>query len=202
MVIKNIEVYPPSFTDQNLISEIKKLEGNSYSLFCKSPHNSFQLDSNFDLRAKEILISNGAIDSSFNCQEESMFADFTLSISDKKIVFEAEKSDKEKILYDFLKFHVYITSGADGAVLICPHNWPHAKGTYKLFSLAKERFDLCRKYGMINSSCLDKILLVGFSQTYQGKLWDQNALVLMKESCKKYFSKITKDKVRNNHAGF
>ena len=186
--ISNIQTFSKKFSNRLLLEEITKLEGIGYSLTCFGASNNYQLISDFDDTIKENLLKFGAEEYPFtpNCNE-SIDYDFSLSVSGSNAVFEIEKANKEKLLYDFLKMHIYLESGADVAVLICPHNWAHSKGTYDLFSLAKERFTLCERYGMLNEKFINNMLIVGFTQTYRGKVLDKKLLLDIKSKCKLHF---------------
>jgi len=157
--IRNIEMYPDEFTNEAFRNKIHELNDCHYSLTCKSSKNSYQLYSDFDEIISNQLISLGANQFQFspNCNESIDF-DFSLEIANTKAVFEVEKANKEKLLYDLLKMHIYLGSGAEVAVLICPTNWAHASATVDLFALAKERFNLCKNFGMIDENRLLAVL--------------------------------------------
>lgn len=84
--------------------------------------------------------------------------DFSLQIHNKIVVFEIEKANKEKILYDFLKLHVDLSNNADLVVLLVPKNWAHNSGSCNLFELAVQRYNLCRDYGIVDPKILGHIL--------------------------------------------
>ena len=189
--IGNIEMFPTEFPNESFRKKIHKLKNSHYSLTCKSPKNSYQLVSDFDEVICNQLISFGANSFQFfpNCNESIDF-DFSLKLANTKAVFEVEKANKEKLLYDILKMHIYIESGAEMAVLICPTNWAHANGTVDLFALAKERFNLCKNFGMIDENKIPKMLIVGFTQIYQSTALTHKMLKEMKSQCKVHFTEI------------
>ncbi len=62
------------------------------------------------------------------------------------MVVEVEKANREKILYDFLKFHMYLQSGADLGLLFLPKNYSHRGGEWDLFDWGKTRHQQARDY--------------------------------------------------------
>lgn len=77
---------------------------------------------------------------------------------------EVEKANREKILRDLLKCHIYLAAGADFAVVGLPRNYAHTRGVWNLFEFGIERYEECRAYGFGTAEKLDKILLLGFEQ--------------------------------------
>jgi hypothetical protein len=80
------------------------------------------------------------------------------------VVVEVEKANREKILYDFLKFHMYLQNGADLGLLFLPKNYSHRSGEWDLFDCGKTRHQQARDYGFGSQSILDRILIVGYQQ--------------------------------------
>lgn len=192
-----LQFHPPSFADCPLIASLRKLEGLEYRFRCRGPRNGYQLDSTFDIAAKAQLLGSGCQQISFvpNCHVSIDF-DFVLDIHGDKIVFEIEKANKEKLLYDFLKMHVYLHhSEISAAVLIVPLNWAHSSGVQDLFSFARERFDLCKTYGMIDPQKAQRMLIVGAPQLYQGRPIDDRMMRSIKQECSDYFVNVASSQI-------
>ena len=77
---------------------------------------------------------------------------------------EIEKTNREKILRDILKCHMYLQAGADFAVVGLPKNYPHSRGLWNLYEFGVQRFSECRTYGFGTPDNLNRILLLGFEQ--------------------------------------
>ena len=90
--------------------------------------------------------------------------DFSFSFRKKVVVVEVEKANREKILYDFLKFHMYLRHGADFGLLFVPKNYPHSSGEWKLFHWAKTRYQQSHDFGFGSPDILNRILIVGYEQ--------------------------------------
>ena len=188
--IGDVDFHPQRYSSERLVTSLTGIRGLRYSFDCKGRNNSYQLNSSFDAAMNERLLAIGG--RSFKFQPKCSTAidfDFAVELNGEKCVFEVEKANKEKILYDFLKMHVYLDSDVAAAVLIAPINWPHSGGVENLFSLAKERFDLCRRHGMIDPSKCERMLIVGVTQIYQGNIIDDAANSQMKAECKVYFTR-------------
>jgi len=188
--IDEIDFHPPFFSNKQLVSSLSEIRGLSYSFDCRGPSNSYQLNSTFDAALNERLLAIGGRNFRFQpkCSRKIDF-DFAVELNGDRCVFEVEKANKEKILYDFLKMHVYLDSDVTAAVLIAPINWPHGGGVENLFSLAKERFELCRNFGMIDPTKCERMLIVGVAQMYKGRRIDDVAIRQMKRECEVYFGK-------------
>ncbi len=189
MTIGEVRFHPPSFSQDKVLTALRQLEGVEYTLACRSTSNSHQLNSDFDVVLKNRLVESGFSELSFapKCGPSIDF-DFALDIQGDKVVFEIEKANKEKILWDILKMHVYLEQADIAtAVLIVPVNWAHSGGTEPMFSLAQERFDLCQEFGMRDTAKMQRMLLVGFTQCCQGRLVDRTVLHAMKRECQTYF---------------
>lgn len=159
-----------------------------YTLVCASPSNNHQLNSTFDhcvarnlaevhCPAYEVPIVN----------KSSKKHDFACEIASKRVDFEIEKANPEKILYDLLKSHIYLASGADLAVLMLPTKWSHKSGEVDLFDIGKARYQQAIKYGMGTPELFDRIVLVGFNQYYDGKLCVSSTRENMRQQCRDHF---------------
>lgn len=186
--IEFYEVEPNRNSD--LISQLLCLEGIPYTMTCKSPNNSYQLDSSLDddIRNKLLKAGGKAFAPNLSKSPVNVAYDFALNISGQNIVFEIEKANKEKILYDFLKAHIYMEYNTDCVVIITPKNWVHKLGVNDLFKDAKERLSLCYKYKMGNER-LKNILIVGYTQFYNGSRHTKETFKNINKQCEQHFKK-------------
>jgi hypothetical protein len=188
MSIQDIRFHPAKFRNGHLLEELGKLDGSTYKFVCSGASNSYQLKSTLDLAIQQTMISKGATRFTFQpaCSVR-IDSDFALSIGREKVVFEVEKANREKLLYDFLKMHIYLRSGATAAVLIAPTNWAHSSGVQDHFDLAQKRFDLCKEFGMMDRTQSENMMIMGVTQYYEGKPLDSKLLRSMKEACEVFF---------------
>jgi hypothetical protein len=127
--------------------------------------NQAQLSSDFDTQFEKSLLANGAETCSLPLPPEiPQELDFAFTFSGHKVAVEIEKSNREKILRDFLKCHMYFHAGADLALVVLPCNYPHKLGIWNLFELGFQRLQECSTYGFGTADNLDRILLLGFTQ--------------------------------------
>ena len=56
-------------------------------------------------------MTSGAVETKLEMVEIKKEYDFAFSFAGKLIVVEVEKANREKILYDYLKFHMYLKTG-------------------------------------------------------------------------------------------
>jgi hypothetical protein len=127
--------------------------------------NQGQMDSDFDGKLESALQSHGA--ATWNLvlpvgvpQE----LDFAFTFGGRTVAVEIEKANREKILRDILKSHIYLSVGADFAVVVLPRNYAHNNGVLNLFKFGIERYDECRTYGFGSPDKLGRIALLGFDQ--------------------------------------
>jgi hypothetical protein len=90
--------------------------------------------------------------------------DFAFTLGGRTVAVEIEKANREKILRDILKSHIYLHAGADYAVVALPRNYAHKHGVWNLFAFGVERYNECRAYEFGTAEKLDRILLLGFNQ--------------------------------------
>ena len=90
--------------------------------------------------------------------------DFAFAFGGRTVAVEIEKANREKILRDFLKCHIYLRHGAHFAVVALPRNYAHKQGVWDLFEFGMERYNECRTYGLGTADNLGRILLLGFDQ--------------------------------------
>lgn len=90
--------------------------------------------------------------------------DFAFTFGGRTVAVEIEKANREKILRDILKCHIYLHSGADFAVVALPRNYAHSGGVWNLFKFGVERYNECHTYGFGSLDKLGRIALLGFDQ--------------------------------------
>lgn len=128
--------------------------------------NNNQITSVFDHALRDHLCSRGATPAAFTRPKGKGFKeDFAFTHNGRTYVVEAEKSNSDKILYDFLKFHFYLASGADAVLLLLPKNWPHVGGEVDMFAIGKERLKHCQEAGFGLPQFFERTLIVGYEQT-------------------------------------
>jgi len=127
--------------------------------------NRGQIVSNFDAALEATLVRAGAshhlLELSPDVPQE---LDFAFSFEGRSVAVEIEKANREKILRDILKCHMYLDAGANYEMIALPKNYPHTHGVWDLFNFGVQRFRECQKYGFGTPEKLDRILLVGFEQ--------------------------------------
>lgn len=131
----------------------------------KSLKNNAQMTSDFDDALEKRLFALGA--DVFDLELPSDIPqelDFAFKFDGHKVAVEVEKANREKILRDILKCHMYLHSGADFAVIALPKNYPHRRDVWDLFDWGVKRYRECRAYGFGSAEVLGKIVLLGFEQ--------------------------------------
>jgi hypothetical protein len=113
--------------------------------------------------------------------------DFSFTFKGRTVAVEIEKANREKILRDILKCHIYLDAGADFSVVALPRNYAHQHGVWNLFRFGIERYNECRTYGFGTPDKLGRILLVGFNQ------YDA--------ATNRLLSKVTREEMRTKAAG-
>ena len=162
-IAKNFECYPKNNLAYNKLSSIiEKIKNIRYHVSIGDKNsNSFQSD--FDERLLEKLIKLGGKTANIQIVDDlKKKYDFILDINGECVAAEVEKTNREKILYDLLKCHMYFKSGALFALLFLPRNYAHSKGIWNLFETGKDRYSQCLRYGFGSPSYFKKILLVGY----------------------------------------
>lgn len=146
-----------------LVRQIQRVE---FMLRVADPDvNQGQMDSNFDSRFEDAFTEGG-------CQRHHLALppgvpqelDFAFSYAGKSVAVEIEKANREKILRDILKCHMYLHAGADFALIVLPRNYPHKHGVWNLFDFGVRRLNECRTYGFGTPDRLGRIALLGFTQ--------------------------------------
>jgi hypothetical protein len=163
----NFEVYPK---DGEVFRHLSPLLANlnriNFMLRVDAPAvNQGQMASNFDTELEKGLVAGGATPFELrlpaNIPQE---LDFAFAFDGKSVAVEIEKANREKILRDILKCHMYLHAGADFALVALPKNYSHTHGVWNLFEFGVQRFSECKTYGFGTADRLDRILLVGFEQ--------------------------------------
>jgi hypothetical protein len=131
--------------------------------------NQGQMDSDFDAKLESALQSRGAATCNLalpvGVPQE---LDFGFTFGGRTFAVEIEKANREKILRDILKSHIYLSVGADFAVVVLPRNYAHKNGVWNLFEFGIERYDECRTYGFGLPDRLGRIAVLGFDQLETG----------------------------------
>jgi len=161
------EVYPQSGEAfESLSPLLNALTRVDFGLSVANPSvNQGQMASDFDLRLEEALCDHGAVASTFRPPPSvPQELDFAITFAGSTVAVEIEKANREKILRDFLKCHMYLQVGADLALVVLPRNYPHTTSVWDLFSFGVQRLAECRTFGFGTPDKLDRILLLGFVQ--------------------------------------
>lgn len=127
--------------------------------------NQGQMESDFDAKLETALRSRGA--TPFNLPLPTgvpQELDFAFTYGGRAVAVEIEKANREKILRDILKCHIYLHAGAHFAVVVLPRNYAHKHGVWNLFEFGVGRYDECRTYGFGSPDKLGRIALLGFDQ--------------------------------------
>lgn len=162
-----IDLYPKEgLAHESLKELLTAIDGFDFEFRVPDPGvNQGQMKSNFDRRLEQVILSQGASPHDFDMPEEiPQRLDFAFRYDDRIVAVEVEKTNREKILRDILKAHMYLHSGADFALLAMPKNYPHKHGIWNLFEFGKQRFWECQTYGFGTEERLDRIILLGFEQ--------------------------------------
>jgi hypothetical protein len=163
----NFEVYPKDgAVFRHLSPLLDNLNRINFMLRVDDPvANQGQMASNFDIEMKIALVAGGATPFDLrlpaNIPQE---LDFAFAFDGKSVAVEIEKANREKILRDILKCHMYLHAGADFALVALPKNYSHTHGVWNLFEFGIQRFSECKTYGFGTTDRLGRILLVGFEQ--------------------------------------
>lgn len=161
------ELHPQRGTAfQRLSALFSKLARVDFSLSVDDPTvNQGQMASDFDSRLEQALHSLGAAPHSITLPPDvPQELDFAFLFDGSTVAVEIEKTNREKILRDLLKCHMYLSSGSDFAVIGLPRNYPHTHGIWDLFEFGRQRYDECRRYGFGTPDKLGRIILLGFTQ--------------------------------------
>jgi hypothetical protein len=163
----NFELYPKDCeAARHLAPLFGKLQRIDFTLRVDDPGvNQGQMASNFDAALEQAFLARGAEHLHLRLPSEiPQELDFAFTFAGRSIAVEIEKANREKILRDILKCHMYLHAGADFALVGLPKNYAHTHGTWKLYEFGVERFGECLKYGFGTPDRLGRVLLFGFDQ--------------------------------------
>jgi hypothetical protein len=165
--LENFETYPQEGLAYEVLSPLlRQLKRVDFVLRVADPSvNQGQMDSDLDesLEGSIRALGGSSVDLPLppGVPQE---LDFAFEYAGRTIAVEIEKANREKILRDFLKCHMYLRFGADFAVVALPKNYPHKHGVWNLFEFGMQRFKECKTYGFGSADNLGRILLLGFQQ--------------------------------------
>lgn len=163
----NFELYPKaSEAHQHLAPLLNSIVRVEFVLCVADPNsNQGQMASTFDAELEKSIMCLGASPIDFKLPATiPQELDFAFSYVGYKVAVEIEKANREKILRDFLKCHMYLHSGADFTLVALPINYPHKHGVWNLFEFGVQRYKECLAYGFGTPDSLGRILLLGFEQ--------------------------------------
>lgn len=157
----------------SLISAVSALFPFNFSLTCHSLSNNYQLVSDFDAAFGRAAQAAGWHPATLTTPDEfSRDHDGFFQHGDLRIAVEIEKTNWEKFLYDLLKCHVYVSSGANGCLILLPVNWPHSSGSKDIYHDCIPRLRIASEYDAIRTDVLESLVVVGFRQMYNGALFN------------------------------
>lgn len=127
--------------------------------------NNNQITLDFDDRLRDTFCGYGAIETELSLPDGvAKEYDFAFDFAGHRVAVEVEKANREKILYDILKCHMYLSGDAAFALLVLPKNYPHRHGEWDLFATGVARYRHCLDFGFGNPETFDRILIVGYEQ--------------------------------------
>ena len=164
LIAREFECYPMGGSAHRLLFPLVNRLGELPFTGSVGQKNSGQWDSDLDDRlADRFCKMSGVARLEIPMPTIKKTFDFAFCRKEQKVVVEVEKANWEKVLYDFLKAHMYFAAGADFAMVFVPKNYVHSgKSPKKSFQQARQRYDHCVEYGFGTPESLGKILLVGY----------------------------------------
>jgi len=164
-IARNFSWYPENSVASRALSPLLCKLGEVRFPYSIGMRNGHQFTFNLDPYLKTRFLEIGGVEIPFPLPNQiKKELDFAFSFAGNKVVVEVEKSNDEKILYDFMKFHIYFGHGAQFALLFLPNNWPHIHNTLDIFKIGKEHYQQCLEYGFGTPESLERILIVGYEQ--------------------------------------
>jgi hypothetical protein len=163
----NFELYPAhGEAADHLAPLLKSLSRIAFTLRVADPGvNQGQMASDFDAALERALLGHGAEHMHVPLPPDiPQDLDFAFTFAGRSVAVEIEKANREKILRDLLKCHMYLRAGADYALIVLPTNYCHKLGVWNLFEFGSQRLAECRKYGFGTADKLNRILMLGFDQ--------------------------------------
>jgi hypothetical protein len=143
---------------------LQRLERVDFSFEITNPDaNQGQLTSDFDQALERAIASLGStpIDLKLGAEIPQRY-DFAFAFNGRSVAVGIEKTNREKILRDVLKCHMYLNSGASFCLVVLPRNYPHKLGVWDLYSFGVQQLKACISYGFGIPDKLERILLLGF----------------------------------------
>ena len=163
----NFELFPNDGMAFHTLSPLlKKIQRVNFVMRVDDPSaNQGQIVSDFDNELEKVLLVHGATYFELRLPPEiPQEFDFAFTFGGRTVAVEVEKTNREKILRDILKCHMYIHAGADFALVGLPKNYPHAHGVWDLFEFGVKRLSECKAFGFGTADKLGRILLLGYEQ--------------------------------------
>lgn len=163
----NFEVFPKDGEAARYLAPLLNgLSRIDFSFSVYDPKvNQGQMASDFDAALEVALHAGGATPFSLALPPGvPQELDFAFAFGGRTVAVEIEKSNREKILRDLLKCHIYLHAGAHFAVVALPRNYAHKHGIWNLFEFGMKCYNECRTYGFGTADRLGRILLLGFDQ--------------------------------------
>jgi hypothetical protein len=183
--------------------DLVKLIGDlRYEGYIQGKANSYQVNLNFDDKLHELARAGGrecASGPELRVPREvaravGWKADMLLRVSGTGdlVVVEIEKANREKILRDIVKMLLFFgESQADLAALVCPRNYVHSGGVWKVFDTAHQVLRAFVRVTQLPESKAKRLALIGFTQEVflGGKwtVWDEAARQEFQAHARKHF---------------
>lgn len=178
-------------THDSLVAAVSVLFPFDFVLTCNSPRNNYQLNSDFDDAFSHAAQAAGWEPTTLLTPPDIARAhDGYFKYGELSIVVEIEKTNWEKFLYDLLKCHIYISSGANGCIILLPVNWPHKNGIKNIYHDCIPRLDVATKYHAIRPDVLGSLVVVGFEQMYEGVRFNSEHRQSMRADCRKKYQQV------------
>jgi hypothetical protein len=174
LLARHFECHPTGTPVHALVSPLVSQLGEVPFTGRVGAKNSGQCDSDLDDRLAERFCGmTGVARAELPMPEIEKKFDFAFHYERRAVVVEVEKANWEKVLYDFLKAHLYFASGVDFVVVFVPKNYVHSgRSPTRTFHVARLRYDQCVQYGFGSRENLARILLVGYEQAVRdGRLF-------------------------------
>jgi hypothetical protein len=201
-----VERFPQDSTEdaQAFADVAAVVDGLRYDGFISSPKNGYQINLTFDHCLIAQLRAN-----SRECISEPVLsaprevahavgrnADAFLRLAHgPMMVIEIEKANEEKILRDIVKMLLFLEAGqAELAALICPRNYVHKGGVWKVFETARQVLRSFVHVTELPTSKARQIALIGCTQeVFMGggwRVWDKNARSEFLKLARPYFENL------------
>lgn len=176
--------------------------GVRYEGYIEGKENSYQVNLNFDDKLHERACAAGQECASgpvLSAPREvaravGLKADMLLRVpgTGDMIVVEIEKANREKILRDIVKMLLFFeASQADLAALICPRNYVHGGGVWKVFDTARQVLRAFVRVTQLPQPKASRLALIGFTQQVflggEWTAWDETSRGEFQSHARKHF---------------